>query len=410
MLNVKSTAEADQILRDVFGHLRTGAESVLLPDSLGRTLASDIVAEQYVPDFNRSAVDGFAVRASDTFGAGFATPAMLPFAEGASVGEKPKALDQGQCQYVPTGGEIPRGADAMVMIEDVEDYGDGQKYILQPTAPGRHIIFRGDDVSPGKRVLPSGRVLRPQDIGTLAALGIRAVEARVKPVVGIVSTGDELVDIHVAPQRAQVRDINTHALSAGVLSSGGKPVRYGIIPDDHTRIKNAVASALHDCDMLLLSGGSSVGSLDYARRVIGELARESGHSEILLHGIAVKPGKPTLICSIRGKPVFGLPGHPMAAFFMYKRFVSPLLSNMMGRNENHPTQRAVLSVNIPSNTGREELVPVRLTEHAGGGWTADPIMGKSGLISILSEAAGYIRIPREQEGLMAGAEITAHLL
>ena len=409
MLKVKSPAEVEDILLEAFGHLRTGVQSVGLFDSLGRILASDIVAEQYVPGFDRSAVDGYAVRAADTFGASFAVPAMLSCTEGALIGQKPKVLEKCQCQYVPTGGEIPQGADAMVMIEDAEAYGDGMRYILRPTAPGRHIIFRGDDVRPGKCVLPAARRICPQDIGTLAALGIQTVEVRAKPVVGILSTGDELVEIHVSPENAQIRDVNTYTLSAGVLSSGGEPLRYGIVRDDYALIKSAVLDALRECDMLLISGGSSVGTLDYARQVIDELVSLYDGSKILLHGIAIKPGKPTLISSIQGKPVFGLPGHPMAAYFMYKIFVSPLIARMMGNKQRHTTQRAVLSVNIPSNNGREEFVPVRLTENDGF-WKAEPMMGKSGLISVLSEAGGYIRIPRDQEGVMADTEVTVYLL
>jgi len=409
VLNVQSPAEVERAIQQVFGHLLTDIESVGLFASLGRMLASDIVAEQYVPGFDRSTVDGYAVWAADTFGASFATPAMLSCRDGASIGEKPQPLEKGQCQYVPTGGEIPQGADAMVMIEDVEDYGDGMKYVLRPTAPGRHIGFRGDDVSPGKCVMRAGWKIRPQDIGTLAALGIQTVAVRKKPVVGILSTGDELVDIHVSPERAQIRDVNTYTLSVGVLSSGGEPVRYGIIKDDYVFIKNAIVDALRECDIVLLSGGSSVGTLDYARQVIEALVLQYSDSKILLHGIAIKPGKPTLISSIRGKPVFGLPGHPMAAYLMYKTFVSPLIAQMMGHKEEHPTQKAILSVNIPSNNGREELAPVKLSEKAGC-WTADPIMGKSGLISILSEAGGYVRIPRDQEGAMANTEITVYLL
>jgi len=399
----------ERIVHSAFGHLRTGVESVDLLASLGRILASDIVADQYVPTFDRSTVDGYAVRASDTFGASFAIPAILPCMDGTPIGGQPEPLISGQCQYVPTGGEIPQGADAMVMIEDVEDFGDGMRYVMSPTAPGRYISFMGDDVSPGKIVMQAGRKIRPQDIGTLAALGIQNVDVHVKPVVSILSTGDELVEIHASPENAQIRDVNTYTLSAGVTSSGAESVRYGIIKDDYSLIKASMINALRDSDMLLISGGSSVGTLDLARQVIDELVTQYEDSRVLLHGIAIKPGKPTLIASIQGKPVFGLPGHPMAAFFMFKLFVGPLIARMMGNKERHLTQNAILTINIPSNTGREELVPVRLAEGAGR-LQAEPISGKSGLISILSEAGGYIRIPRDQEGLLSNTEVTVYLL
>jgi len=409
VLHVKSPAEVEKAIHDAFGRLRTGVESAALFDSLGRVSAFNIVAEQYVPGFDRSTVDGYAVLAANTFGASASSPAMLACADGALIGEDPRPLNCDQCQYVPTGGAIPQGADAMVMIEDAEDYGDGMRYILCPTAPGRYISFKGDDVSPGKCVLRAGKPISAQDIGTLAALGMQNIDVRVKPLAGILSTGDELVDIHIAPQNAQIRDVNTYTLSAGVLASGGVPVRYGIIRDDYEQIKAAVEKALRECDILLLSGGSSVGTLDYIRQVIDDLVRKHADSAVLLHGIAVKPGKPTLVSGIQGKPVFGLPGHPMAAYFMYKLFISPLIMQMMGCKERRYTQKAILSVNIPSNNGREELVPVRLTENDGF-LKADPIMGKSGLISILSEAGGYVRIPRDQEGLAANTEVTVYLL
>ena len=409
MLHVKSPAEVEKAIQDAFGRLRTEAESVELFASLGRVAAWDITAEQYVPGFDRSTVDGYAVLAANTFGASPATPAMLACTDGAFIGENPGPLNHDQCQYVPTGGAIPPGADAMVMIEDVEDYGDGMRYILCPTAPGKYISFKGDDVSPGKCVLRAGKPISAQDVGTLAALGIQTVAVRVKPLVGILSTGDELVDIHIIPQNAQIRDVNTYTLSAGVLASGGVPVRYGIIRDDYEQIKAAVEKALRECDILLISGGSSVGVLDYIRQVVDDLVRGHADSAVLLHGIAIKPGKPTLVSGIQGKPVFGLPGHPMAAYFMYKIFVNPLMMQMMGCKERRYTQKAVLSVNIPSNNGREELVPVRLTENDGF-LKADPLVGKSGLISILSEAGGYVRIPRDQEGVTANTEVTVYML
>jgi len=409
MLDVKTPTEVENILQAAFGHIRTGVERIELLDSLDRILAADVVADEYVPGFNRSTVDGYAVIAADTFGASASIPAMLPCMEGTPIGQKPRALEKGHCQYVPTGGEIPEGADAMVMIEDVEEYGDKMRYVLSPTAPGKFLCFRGDDVSPGKRVLQAGKRLRPHDIGTLAALGVENVEVRSKPVVGVLSTGDELIDIQNTPTNAQVRDVNSYTLAAGVRSSGGIPVRYGIINDDYSFIKAAVIRALRECDILLLSGGSSVGALDYVVRVVNELIHLYDNSELLLHGIAIKPGKPTLMSRVQGKPVFGLPGHPMAAYFTYKIFVSPLIAHMMGNNEGHNTQRAVLSTNIPSNHGREELAPVKLSDNEGR-WSADPIMAKSGLISVLSDAGGFVRIPRDQEGLTAQEEVTVYLL
>ena len=406
MLSVRKPGEAMDIIRKTFDRVMP-CESVPITKASGRALAHDIVAQECVPFFDRSTVDGYAVVASDTFGCSDAMPAMLKLTDEVLIGQKPAlTIKSGECIYVPTGGEIPPGADAMVMIEYAEDFGDGLRYISKSSAPGAHIVFKGDDVKPGKRVLEAGRILRPQDIGVLAALGYGAVEVRKRPRVGILSTGDELVGIDQTPKDAQVRDINSYTLYAGAQEAGGESVMLGICADAYDGLKNAVRMAIEDCDMLLISGGSSVGTRDATHRVIDEL----GNHGVLLHGIAIKPGKPTIVGEIGRKPVFGLPGHPVSAYFIFNLFVRPLIGAMLGAREGFKkTVEARLGTNLPSNHGREEYVSVRLTL-VNGGLVAEPVYGKSGMITVLADADGYVRIERDCEGLMAGTPVSVWIM
>lgn len=410
MLNVKTSLEAQNLIFGAFGDIRTENEKACIQNLLVRTLAEDIVSSEDIPGFNRSTVDGYAVKASDTFGASESVPAMLKFQCECVMGEEPPELLPGYCMYVPTGGEMPKNADAMVMIEDSDDYGDGLRYVTRPTSPGRHIIFRGDDAARDGLLIPAGKRLRPQDIGTLAAAGVSIVNVKKKPVVGIISTGDELVDIDCdTGQGAKIRDVNAYSLYAGVLAAGGEPRAFGIIHDDFNEMKAALLLALSACDALLVSGGTSVGTRDHVVPVFEVLTAENG-GHILFHGLAMKPGKPTAAAEIGGKPVFALPGHPIAAYMIFQIFVKPLIINMLGGENQTESLVAVLTANIPSNHGREECVPVKIIRSEQGvNLCAAPLSGKSGLISVLTKADGYIRIPRDSEGLAADTSVKVYL-
>ena len=397
MFTVKSTQQTLDIVRENFGQLRMAEELVPILDAYGRVLASDIQSRELVPSFHRSTVDGYAVTAQDTFGCSESIPAVLRYLGAVQMGQDTSlVLHPGECAYVPTGGKIPSGADAMVMIEHAEDFQDGFIYANKPSAPGQHIIFAGDDVIPGQLVLPAGRKLCAQDIGTLAALGYSKVPVRKRPVVGIISTGDEIVGIDETPQMSQIRDVNTYSLYAGVIETGGEPRIFGVVQDDVQALLHAVAQSVPQCDLLLISGGSSVGVKDATCRVIEELGEG-----IFVHGIAIKPGKPTIIGSIRQKPVYGLPGHPVSALFIYHLFVRPLIYAMLGESRKDLPASMELTQSIPSNHGREECVPVRVV-FQNAVPKAEPIIGKSGLISSFSQADGYLRIDRDCEGLAAG--------
>ncbi len=402
MFNVSSVEETLKLIDEKFSEYSLESERIDITQAVGRITSEDIYSKEDVPGFNRSLVDGYAVYSQDTNGASEAIPAQLIFAGEVKMGEKPQLkLERGQAVYVPTGGEIPQGADAMVMIEYTENLEDGFIYIEKAAAPGNHIVFKGDDTRIQQKVISKNHVLRPQDIGALAALGYRNVPVKAKLKVGIVSTGDELVDIEEQTEGSKVRDVNTYALNAEIISFGAKPVLYGIIRDGYEKVKQAVEKAVSECDVVLISGGSSVGQKDETYNVIRSLEE----AEMLIHGIAVKPGKPTILAKAGRKAIIGLPGHPVSAYFIYKIIVSHILNVMSGINKGpKPYINASIVGNYPSNNGREEYLPVRLVK-GNEGFFAYPVFGKSGLITILALASGYVRIKRGQEGLSAGQKV-----
>ncbi|MBR5261861.1 MAG: molybdopterin molybdotransferase MoeA [Oscillospiraceae bacterium] len=404
MLSVVTPEEVHKTIATEFEALRSPAQTVSLSDALGRVIREDISACEYVPNFCRSTVDGYALRASDTFGCSDALPAILNLAGEVFMGESASfSIAPGECAIVPTGGEVPEGADSVQMIEFSENYGDGTIGIYKSTAPGNNMIFRGDDVKPGDTVLKAGRALQPQDIGALAALGITEVEVSPRIKAGIISTGDELVPASEKPGAGQVRDVNS-ALVAAVMKQAGAEIKcYGIIRDDENLLLSAVKTALAECDIVMISGGSSVGTKDATCRVIEHCG------EVLFHGIAMKPGKPTIFGKVGNKPIIGLPGHPVAAMFCTHLFACPLLYKLEGRAWNRRSITAQLTENISANHGRAQYNGVRLVED-GSTLKAIPIRGKSGLITTLAGSDGYICIPRDCEGYSAGQEVYVTIL
>ena len=401
MLEVKTPEEVLRLIKKEFKPL-SRAETVPLAEALGRVLAEDIRAEEYVPNFDRSTVDGYALRAKDTFGCSDAVPAILNLVGEIKMGEGAiLSVPQDSCVYVPTGGAIPASCDCAVMIEYTEDYGDGTVGILKPGAPGMNMIFRGDDVFPGKIVLQAGRVLKAQDIGALAAVGKTEVPVRPRLRVGVISTGDELVKPDLKPGPGQVRDVNSPMLTALLQEFGAEAVDFGIVADDEKLLREKTGAAAQSCDAVILSGGSSAGIKDAACRIIGELG------ELLLHGIAVKPGKPTILGKAGNKPLIGLPGHPVAAVFVAKLFVLPLLARLEGRSIQDYPVRAAVSESLNANHGRMQINACRL-ETTDGRLTATPIRSKSGLITQLAGADGYLVIDRDCEGLPRNAEVEVY--
>lgn len=403
MLTVMTPEELLTRIANTFGPLDRPPETVGLDRALGRVLARDILAEEYVPGFDRSTVDGYALRGADTFGCSESIPALLTCEGAVEMGKEPAfAVGPYQCGAIPTGGALPEGADAVQMAEHTEDYGGGEIGIVKSVPPGANLIFKGDDVKPGDLVLPKGRRLEPQDVGALAALGVTQVPVVPRLRVGLISTGDELVPPEGDPGPGQVRDVNGPLVAALLAQAGAEAVPLGIVPDREELLREAVEKALERCHCVVLSGGSSVGEKDAACRVMASLG------EVLCHGVAMKPGKPTLLGKAGGKPILGLPGHPVAALFTAKLFLIPLLARLEGRTWAERTVSARLAQTVPANHGRAQYTGVTLEEKPDGLW-AVPIWGKSGLITTLAGADGFFCVPRDREGIPAGESVEVSL-
>ena len=393
MLHVLSLADARQIMQSLSKSSAILTEMAPLSGCFGRVLAKNVCAGEDLPPFDRSAVDGFAVVSRDTFGASVAQPALLNHAGEVKMGERAGfSVSAGACAAVPTGGEVPQGADAMIMLEEAQALPGGLVAVESAASPGRHVVFRGDDARAGEVVLPAGRRLGARETGLLAALGFAQVAVFARPRVQILSTGDELVSPAETPARGQMRDANGGMLLAACREAGADAEFAGIIPDDEAALLAAMKRACIGCDLLLLSGASSAGAKDAAARCLAALG------EVAFHGLALKPGKPAFAGTIGRTLVVGLPGHPAAAYLVFHALVRPVLALLAGEVLTERMIKATLTQAAPSNHGREELLPVRLID--GG---AEPIALKSGLISPLCRADGYIRIPRDAEGLAKGA-------
>ena len=400
MLNVITVAEAQRLIASTFGMLKMPAEIVPLESAGGRALAADTLALEFVPDFDRSTVDGYALRSKDVFGCSESIPALMTVIGSAEMGRHTSLqLAAGECVYVPTGAEMPAGADCVIMLEDAEVLEDGLVAVYKASPPGANLIFRGDDVRPGDVVLRAGTRLSPAHIGALAAMGLTEVSVRRQPRAAVISTGDELVPAGERLPAGKIRDVNAPMLLQAVRDAGGRADFLGIVPDRIDEVRAALSAALADYDLVLISGGTSVGEKDAVPQVLSELG------ELLAHGLAVKPGKPTLFGRARGKPVFGLPGNPVAAYFMFHLLARPLIASMLGAELNDRRVSVPIARAVPSNHGREEYVPVTLRDGE-----AQPIPSKSGLITTLARADGFIAIPRDKEGLRQGEFVEVTLL
>ncbi len=384
----------------------------MLEDSYSRVLASDIVANEDLPSFDRSTVDGYAVRASDTFGAKETSPAYFTLVGEVLMGEAPDfEIKELEAAKISTGGMLPVGADAVVMLEYVQPVSDDFLEIVKAVSLGENVIKKGEDIKKGAFVLKRGHKLRPQDVGALAGLGITSVEVYKKPVVAILSTGDEVVPAECSLKIGQVRDINSYTLSGLISESGGISLKKGLFKDRYEIIKRAIEESLKDSDMILISGGTSAGTKDMTADIINDIARSHGGEGVLFHGVSIKPGKPAIGGIINGKPVFGLPGHPAAIFVCFDSFIKPVLERLCGldREENFfKSIKAKMVKSISSVAGREDHIRVRV-EKIDEEFYAYPILGKSGLITTLVEAHGMVIIPANKLGINAEEEVLVRL-
>ena len=379
------------------------SEPVELAAALGRITSEEIRATEDLPPFARSTVDGFAVRSQDTFGASESSAALFSVVGEVFMGQGTNMeLHPGQAALIPTGGMLPFGADAAVMLEYTEQP-DGQTLLVQKTvAPNENVIIRGEDAAAGSVLVGRGVRITPQHIGLLAACGCHRLTVRNKIKVALISSGDELVDISETPAVGQIRDVNSYSLAAMLSELGCEVERIGIVKDSYEHFLASLSDAVTYFQMVVISGGSSVGAKDFTIPAMQDL----GEPGILIHGLAIKPGKPTIFGMIGTVPVFGLPGHPVAALTVCGQVVAAAVHHMTGRQPAGSPKGipAVLTRNIASAPGRDDFVNVRLMKR-NGGYAAEPILGKSGLISIMAQADGILHIPAWKSGLYEGEHV-----
>lgn len=395
LFNVVSIKEAKDLIEKNF-NVKPIKEEVELLNSMDRVVYEDIVSHINVPNFRRSTVDGYAVNSKDIAGASESMPAMMNYKGEVFMGKIPEVnMDfPGDCVYVPTGGMIPEGSDSVVMVEYTERVHEDTVLINKATAYGEKVVEIGEDIAKEEIIIKKGKRLRPYEIGVLSSLGITKVPVCRKPKVAIISTGDEIVDPNKEPNLGEVRDINSYLLQASIIEDGGIPINYGIIRDDFNLLKNTVEKAIEDTDIVLISGGSSVGKKDVTIDVINSL----GDPGVFVHGIAIKPGKPTIIGNVKDKIVFGLPGHPLSAAVVYKVIVKYYIDKIAGAKEEVFPIVCKFNINYHSAKGREEYLPVTLNWQENE-IIASPIFSKSGLISGFSKAYGFIKIDKNLEGI-----------
>jgi molybdopterin molybdotransferase len=396
---VRTVAEA---LNGFRPERRTAVEMVALEGARGRVPAIAIEAPGPLPGFARATVDGYAVRAADTYGASEGLPSYLEVHGAVRMGQAPEfEVPPGGAIEIPTGGALPPGADAVVMVEHTQEAMAGTVEVMRAAAPGEGVVGADEDVAAGARLVPAGRPLRPADLALLAATGVSAVPVHARPRVAILSTGDEVVDPAVqALAPGQVRDAIAVALAALVREAGGEPDPRGIVPDERDALGSALDTALATSDVVVVSAGSSVGMRDETAAVV------AGLGEIFCHGLALRPGKPTLLADCAGVPLVGLPGNPRSALVVFRLIGVPLVRLVGGCTAPpaEPTISARLTRDLPSATGRLDVAQVTVRDGA-----ATPLHGPSALLSLLSTADGYVVVPEDATGLSAGATVEVTL-
>jgi molybdopterin molybdotransferase len=404
--NLKTVDETMDIIDQHFAPIHEPVR-ISITEAVGRILAEDVYSTQQVPPFARATVDGYAIQARTIYGASESMPAFLDIIGKIQMGKGAEIpLLEGHAQYIPTGGMVPEGADSVVMIEYVEEVGELLN-VYRQVAPGENVIRAGDDISIGDYALAKGSRLRPQDLGLLAAIGVTEVAVYKIPTAGILSTGDEIVppeQTELAP--GEIRDINSIMIGSRLQQLGAHVIYGGIVQDEYEEFLTRAKALFEQVDLLVLSGGSSVGTRDFTVQVLGAL----GEPGVLVHGVATKPGKPTIVGKSQGKPVLGLPGHPVSALIMLDLLGVPILRKLQGESRDVLDKRirARISRNIPSSVGRSDYIRVTLEERENELW-AIPVFGKSGLVSTLSESDGIVEISANKEGILEGEQVKVRL-
>lgn len=406
-LSVKTLDEAMNYGKFLGDKIHLDTEILSLSQSLKRYLAEDICASENLPAFNRSTVDGYAICYEDVNGASEALPSIIKMVGRVEMGRADTlTLKRGEGAYVPTGGKVPEGADAVVMIEHCDKLESTSLLVYQPVHYNENINRIGDDVQKGQLLLEKGHRVGPHDIGLIAAFGLNKVSVYKPLKVSILSTGDELADLNQPLKEGQIRDINGYALAANVMEDGCEVVRQLILPDDFHVLRDQVKNCLADSDLILLSGGSSAGTKDHTKEVIFSMPGGS----LWTHGLAIKPGKPTLIGSALDKPIIGLPGHPSAALLLYQLVVQRIVEEVYQTKALKPIEvKAELESRVHGASGKDTFVMVQLKKMERG-LIAQPIYGKSGLISLMAKTCGYLQISKDQEGLEAGSIVSVSVI
>jgi molybdopterin molybdotransferase len=383
-----------------------GTESIPSVRGRGRVLAEDLHSAVDLPHFHRAAMDGYAVRAKDTFGASQSLPAYLKLAGVVEMGKAAtQAVGSGEAVRISTGGMMPPEADAVVMVEYTEEVPGPMVEIHRGVSPWQNVIQIGDDIKKGELVFPRGRRLRAHDLGALTGVGISSIPVYRRPKVALISTGDEIVDADTEPLPGQVRNINQHSLAGLIEEAGGELKDLGVVRDDRGALTEAIGAALEWGDVVLLSGGSSMGAKDIALETILSFP----DAEFVFHGISIAPGKPTIFARACGKPILGLPGYPVSALVIFDLFGAPLIRRLGGESAEALQRftrsiRARLKTNVASQVGREDYVRVTL-ERDGERVIATPLPSKSGAIFTLVKADGMVRIDMNQDGIEQGEEV-----
>jgi molybdopterin molybdotransferase len=414
---VVSREDALKILNEQFVLPDLSTEEVSISSALGRVLADDIISPANLPEFDRSTMDGYAVNSAGTFGAAESRPAFFHIVGDIPMGTMPdRILAKGEAMKIATGGALPTGADAVVMFEQTQPVDAGNIEVVKSVAPMENVVKAGEDIKKNESILKRGHRMRPQDMSALASVGITSISVFTKPHVAIISTGNEIVSANTVPEPGQIRDSNSYNLEGLIIQFYGVPMKKGIIRDEYESLRKTLEAAVNDSALVLLTGGSSVGTADLTAKVIND----AGRPGVLVHGVSIKPGKPLvvgLVGSSHGHvPIFGLPGHPAAVSICFELFVKPILIRLTGEILDpalaqalpYRTVRARLARSIASSAGREDHIRVALEKKEDGLW-ARPVFGASGLISTLVKAVGTVVVPIKKIGIEAGEEVEVRL-
>ena len=404
--NVMSVDEVKKILSNNFKNMKIKTEIVNILECEGRVLSEDIISEFNVPEFNRSTVDGYAIKSKESHGCSECMPTFLDIVGEVSMGKSVSGdIKSGQCMYVPTGGMIPNSSDSVIMIEHAEKLDEFTIAIHKPNSIGENVVYKGDDIKKDQVVLKKGKKLNSQDIGVLAALGINEIKVYSPIKFTVISTGDEIIDLDEQLEFGKIRDINGYAICSLIKKLGGIVVKKSIVKDDYNFLREEVQFGIDNSDIVLLSGGSSVGTRDFTHDVINSFNGQG----VLVHGVALKPGKPTIIGECENKAVIGLPGHPVSAIIVFKIFIEYLVNEILEINENKYLIDAIISQNLHSSPGKKTYQMISLKK-VDDKYYATPIFGKSSMITLLSKACGYVIIDENCEGLYKDEKVKVHLI